>query len=96
MTSYFAEQSRQGSGREGQSTRPSIRPPVWTCSPPTRWIITLANFTVTDERKEKVDFAKPYMKVALGVVSPESAEITDVSQLKGKTLIIAKGTTAET
>ncbi len=27
--------------------------------------ITLANFTVTDERKEKVDFAKPYMKVAL-------------------------------
>ena len=39
--------------------------------------ITLANFTVTDERKEKVDFAKPYMKVALGVVSPENAEITD-------------------
>ena len=31
--------------------------------------ITLANFTVTDERKEKVDFAKPYMKVALGAVS---------------------------
>ena len=57
--------------------------------------ITLANFTVTDERKEKVDFAKPYMKVSLGVVSPENAEITDVSQLKGKTLIIAKGTTAE-
>ena len=57
--------------------------------------ITLANFTVTDERKEKVDFAKPYMKVALGVVSPENAEITDVNQLKGKTLIIAKGTTAE-
>lgn len=58
--------------------------------------ITLANFTVTDERKEKVDFAKPYMKVALGVVSPENAEITDVDQLKGKTLIVTKGTTAET
>ena len=56
---------------------------------------TMAGLTVTDERKEKVDFAKPYMKVALGVVSPENAEITDVSQLKGKTLIIAKGTTAE-
>ena len=40
--------------------------------------LVLANFTVTDERKEKVDFAKPYMKVALGVVSPESAQITDV------------------
>ena len=35
------------------------------------------------------------MKVALGVVSPESAVITDVKQLDGKTLIIAKGTTAE-
>ncbi|PAU67793.1 cysteine ABC transporter substrate-binding protein [Bifidobacterium criceti] len=58
--------------------------------------ITLANFTETPERAEKVDFSKPYMKVSLGVVSPESNEITDISQLKGKTLIVAKGTTAET
>lgn len=58
--------------------------------------ITMANFTVTDERKEQVDFALPYMKVALGVVSPEAALITDVSQLNGKTLIVVKGTTAET
>lgn len=57
--------------------------------------IILANFTVTKDRAEKVDFALPYMKVALGVVSPESAVITDVKQLDGKTLIIAKGTTAE-
>ena len=58
--------------------------------------IILANFTVTEERKEKVDFALPYMKVALGVVSPDSAVITDASQLNGKTLIVVKGTTAET
>ena len=58
--------------------------------------VTLANFTETPERAEKVDFSKPYMKVSLGIVSPESNEITDVSQLKGKTLIVAKGTTAET
>lgn len=58
--------------------------------------IILANFTVTEERAESVDFALPYMKVALGVVSPDDALITDVSQLKGKTLIVAKGTTAET
>ena len=58
--------------------------------------ITLANFTVTDERKEQVDFALPYMKVALGIVSPQKAEITDVNQLKGKKLIVVKGTTAET
>ncbi|HAX52823.1 cysteine ABC transporter substrate-binding protein [Muricomes intestini] len=58
--------------------------------------ITMANFTVTDERKEQVDFALPYMKVALGVVSPEDSLITDVDQLNGKTLIVVKGTTAET
>ena len=58
--------------------------------------IILANFTVTAERAEVVDFALPYMKVALGVVSPDSALITDVEELKGKTLIVSKGTTAET
>lgn len=58
--------------------------------------IILANFTVTKERAQSVDFALPYMKVALGVVSPNNALITDVKQLKGKTLIVAKGTTAET
>ena len=58
--------------------------------------VTLANFTVTPERAEKVDFAKPYMKVSLGIVSPEDAPIKDVKDLEGKTLIVAKGTTAET
>lgn len=58
--------------------------------------IILANFTVTPERAEVVDFALPYMKVALGVVSPDSALITDVTELEGKTLIVSKGTTAET
>ena len=58
--------------------------------------IVLANFTVTPERKEQVDFALPYMKVALGVVSPDSAVISSIDELKDKTLIVAKGTTAET
>ncbi|HHW68607.1 MAG TPA: transporter substrate-binding domain-containing protein [Epulopiscium sp.] len=58
--------------------------------------IIMANFTVTEERKQKVDFANPYMKVSLGIVSPESAPITSVEQLKGKKAIVAKGTTAET
>lgn len=58
--------------------------------------IIMANFTVTEERKEKVDFTNPYMKVSLGIVSPDSAKITSVDKLKGKKVIIAKGTTAET
>ena len=57
--------------------------------------IILANFTVTEERAEKVDFALPYMKVALGVVSPESAPINSEADLENKKLIVVKGTTAE-
>lgn len=56
--------------------------------------IVFANFTVTPERKQVIDFAKPYMKVSIGVVSRKSAPITKVSQLKGKKIIVNKGTTA--
>lgn len=58
--------------------------------------VILANFTVTDERAEKVDFTLPYMKVQLGVVSPDNAQVTSVDDLADKTLIVVKGTTAET
>lgn len=59
--------------------------------------IILANFTVTDERAEKVDFALPYMNVSLGVVSPDSRVITDVADLKDDDeVIVISGTTAET
>ena len=59
--------------------------------------IILANFTVTPERAEKVDFALPYMNVALGVVSPDSRVITDLSELSADDpVIVISGTTAET
>ena len=58
--------------------------------------VILANFTVTEERAKQVDFALPYMKVMLGVVSPDKALIENIDQLKDKTLIVVKGTTAET
>ena len=58
--------------------------------------IILANFTVTPERAEKVDFALPYMNVALGVVSPDSRIITDLSELTADDqVIVISGTTAE-
>lgn len=57
--------------------------------------LILANFTQTPQRAEVVDFASPYMNVALGVISPKGTPITDVSQLKGKTLLVNKGTTAD-
>lgn len=57
--------------------------------------LVLANFTVTPERKQVIDFAKPYMKVSVGVVSPKNKTITKASQLQGKNVIVTKGTTAE-
>ncbi len=59
--------------------------------------IVLANFTVTEERAEEVDFALPYMNVALGVVSHDDHVITDLSQIKeDEQVIVISGTTAET
>lgn len=58
--------------------------------------IILANFTVTEERAEKVDFALPYMNVALGVVSPDSNVITSLDNWKAEDkMIVISGTTAE-
>lgn len=58
--------------------------------------IILANFTVTDERKEAVDFALPYMNVALGVISPKDKVITDLTNWNADDqMIVISGTTAE-
>ncbi len=59
--------------------------------------IVLANFTVTEERAQKVDFALPYMNVALGVVSPDSRVITSLDDIgENDQVIVISGTTAET
>ena len=59
--------------------------------------IILANFTVTEERAQEVDFALPYMNVALGVVSPEDNVITGLDELGADDeVIVISGTTAET
>ena len=58
--------------------------------------IILANFTVTDERAEQVDFAKAYMNVSLGVVSHADNVITSIDDIDDETVIVISGTTAET
>ncbi len=59
--------------------------------------IVLANFTVTEERAQKVDFALPYMNVALGVVSPEGNVIENLDAVGADDqIIVISGTTAET
>ena len=92
---YFAERIAKDLGVEVEyvSTDPASRVEYVATG---KVDIILANFTVTEERAQQVDFALPYMKVKLGVVSPDNALITDVEQLSDKDLIVVKGTTAET
>lgn len=92
---YFAERIAKDLGVEVEyvSTDPASRVEYAATG---KVDIILANFTVTEERAQQVDFALPYMKVMLGVVSPDNDLITDAQQLNGKTLIVVKGTTAET
>ncbi|MBQ9168252.1 MAG: cysteine ABC transporter substrate-binding protein [Oscillospiraceae bacterium] len=92
---YFAERIAEDLGVEVEyvSTDPASRVEYAATG---KVDLILANFTVTEERAQQVDFALPYMKVMLGVVSPDSAIITNVEDLNGKTLIVVKGTTAET
>ncbi len=92
---YFAERIAKDLGVKVKYT--SLDPASRVESAKTGKVdIVLANFTVTEDRAKEVDFALPYMKVQLGVVSPDQAVIKDVNDLKGKELIVAKGTTAET
>ena len=58
--------------------------------------LILANFTVTEERAQKVDFAEAYMNVALGVVSHKDNVLTNIDDITDRTVIVISGTTAET
>ena len=58
--------------------------------------IILANFTKTPEREKVVSWAAPYMKVSVGVISTKNKPITTAKQLQNNSLIVTKGTTAET
>ena len=59
--------------------------------------LILANFTVTDERAEEVDFALPYMNVSIGVISPDKKVVKSLDKWnKDDKMIVISGTTAET
>lgn len=57
--------------------------------------LMLADFTVTDERAKSVNFTLPYEKVSIGVVSSAKAPINSADALKGKTVVVNTGTTAD-
>lgn len=57
--------------------------------------IVIANMTVTEERAKQVDFTNPTMKVATQVLVSDKSGIQTLDDLKGKKIIVTKGTTAD-
>ena len=57
--------------------------------------IVLADFSITPERSGQVDFALPYMKASIGVVSPADQVCRSVEELYGQALIVTKGSITE-
>jgi len=56
--------------------------------------IAIAGMSITDERKEVVDFSEPYFDAGLSlVVSSDNEEITSLEDLEGKTIAVKSGTT---
>ena len=46
--------------------------------------IIMANMTVTPDREKVVDFANPYMKVAIQILGNDKDNVKSVNDLKGK------------
>ena len=55
----------------------------------------LAGMTVTDERKESVNFSDTYAKGVQVIIVKEGSDIKDVDGLKGKTIGVQAGTTGD-
>ncbi|MCR8844705.1 transporter substrate-binding domain-containing protein [Paenibacillus sp. SC116] len=57
--------------------------------------LILANMTVTEERKQAVDFTNPNLKVATQLIVNDQSGIQSLADIKGKNIIVTKGTTAD-
>ncbi|MBT2581388.1 transporter substrate-binding domain-containing protein [Planococcus sp. ISL-109] len=56
--------------------------------------IAIAGMSITDERKEVVDFSDPYFDAGLSlVVAEDNNDITSLEDLEGKTVAVKSGTT---
>lgn len=78
---------------------------VWTRVPfnnvfkptPKNWDFDINEFSITDKRKETLDFSSPYYDVSQAVVTvkgSKAAKVSDVAGLKGLTLGAQVGTTS--
>jgi len=57
--------------------------------------IAISGFTITDERKQSVDFSIPYIKSVQYLILPEGSDIAVLEDLAGKIVAVAKGYTGQ-
>lgn len=55
--------------------------------------VVASGMSITDERKEKVNFSKPYMDASLGIIVDKTSDIKSKDDLKGKVVSAQLGTT---
>lgn len=57
--------------------------------------VVIASFSITPERKKVVDYSLPYGVIPVVVSAPKTDEIAKPADLSGKTVAVARGTTAD-
>jgi polar amino acid transport system substrate-binding protein len=57
--------------------------------------IAISGFTITDERRESVDFSDPYIDSVQYLILPEGSGIAALEDLAGQTVGVAKGYTGQ-
>ena len=60
-----------------------------------KYDIIISSMTITDERKQKVDFTDPYYRTGAQLFAPDNSTITDPTNLKGLKIGVSIGTTFE-
>ena len=58
--------------------------------------LAAAGITITEDRKQNVDFSIPYVKTGIVVIYKKANPFKDKAQLKGKKIGVQAGTTSET
>ena len=58
-----------------------------------KYDVVASSVTITDKRAEVMDFSIPYYEVRQALITPKNVEITDIDQMKGKTIGAQIGTT---
>jgi ABC-type amino acid transport substrate-binding protein len=57
--------------------------------------VVLSTLTITDERKQEIDFSEPYYLAGQSILVPEGSPVHGVNDLNGRAVASLQGTTSE-